>query len=110
MLCVWRGAQMKQAQAFLLMAALKEQEISGAILPAEILQGSKHISGAAVKSLTQAGLLEVVGFAPSPNANAHGRIVRTLRIPSGKHSTVRTWLTNHGYAAPQESTQMELIA
>jgi len=102
---MWRGEALQQAQAFLLSAALHENEISGAILPGEITQGSAHLSGIAVKTLLTSGLLEVTGFAPSPNKSAHGRIVRLLRIPEGKRGMVRTWLVERGYQDAASHTQ-----
>lgn len=108
MLCCWRGEAVQQAQAFLLMSALQEDETTGAAIPGEILQGSKHVSGAAVRTLLEIGLLEATGYTPSPNKNAHGRIVRTLRIPEGKRSTVKTWLSARGYADSLPATQTEM--
>ncbi len=111
MLCCWRGSQVEQAQAFLLMGALQEGTITAACIPGEILNGSKHISGAAVRVLLECELLEAIGYVPSPNKNAHGRIVRQLAIPAGKRSTVQTWLKNRGYqdATPTQQ-EMKLTA
>lgn len=109
MLCCWRGEAVQQAQAFLLMAALREDTVTAACIPGEILQGSKHVSGAAVRTLLEIELLEATGYQPSPNKSAHGRIVRTLRIPDGKRSTVMTWLRERGYQADSPAqTEMAL--
>lgn len=93
------------------MVGLRGETFTGAVLPGELVGGSKHISGLAVGSLVTMGLLEVVGRVKSPRENAHGRKVDLLQIPANKYSTVRTWLSRHGYESPTNlPEQLSLIA
>ena len=111
---MWRGDNLKRCQAFLLKAALLQGATCGAEIPSELLMKddgthSQHISGVAVKTLVQVGLLEITGVIPSPNKNAHSRRVYSLRIGEGKHGAVRSWLTKFGYQ-DEAPKQLELIA
>lgn len=106
---LWRGESVVQAQAFLLLLGLKQEVFTGADIPGEIIQGSKHVSGIAVKILLEAELVECIGYGKSPRENAHGRRVALLRIPGDKYNKVRTWLKGRGYV-DAEPQQLALIA
>lgn len=93
----FRGNAMKQAQAALLMIGLRGLDFTGADLPSDVTNGSRHIAGAAVGSLVAIGLLEVVGRVKSPNPDAKGRKLDLLRIPAVKRSTAKTWLNANGF-------------
>ena len=56
----FKHGQMKAAQACLLLMALRQDRINAAMMPAEIANGNRHVSGAATGALIAQGLLEVV--------------------------------------------------
>jgi hypothetical protein len=85
--------------AALLYRALQGDDFTAAALPGEITKGDIHVAGLAVKMLQKCGLIVAVGYAPSPNPNAKGRILRNWRLAPSKASTARTWLARHGYPA-----------
>ena len=57
----WKGAQMRRCQGALLTLALSHPSIHAAMLPGELLEGSRHISGAATGALVAQELLCCVG-------------------------------------------------
>jgi hypothetical protein len=93
----FKGNAMKAAQAALLLIGLRTYSFTGADLPAEVTQGSKHIAGAATGALIAQGLLEVIGRVKSPNADAKGRKLDLLHMPDAKRSTAITWLERNGF-------------
>ncbi len=107
----FRGTDLQSVQACMLMIGLKGGDFSAAEVPRDLTRGDKHISGLATKALLKMGVVEKVGYIPSPNADAKGRPVLALRIPSDKVSTVRTLLARWGYTdtAPQQQ-EMKLTA
>lgn len=105
----FRGDAIRSCEAALLLVGLQNEPFTAAILPGERTQGSTTIAGCATGSLITQGLLEVCGRVKSPRPEANGRKVNLLRIPEGKASAVKTWLSRHGYAQLKES-QQELFA
>lgn len=97
---------MKRAQAALLLIGMRGQDFSGADLPAEITNGSKHLAGCAVGALVASGLVDVVGRIKSPHASAKGRKLDLLRLSS--QGKARSWLVANGYADALEPTQLEM--
>jgi len=87
------------ACAALIYRALAGGDFTAACLPAEITKGDIHVSGLAVKMLQKCGLIVCVGYLPSPDPAAKGRILRSWRLAPAKESTARTWLQRHGYPA-----------
>jgi hypothetical protein len=102
----FRGTEFNSVQAAMLLIGLKGGDFSAAEIPRDLTRGDKHISGLATKTLLKMGLLEKVGYIPSPNKDAKGRPVLALRIPANKIATVKTWLICHGYldSAPTQLT------
>lgn len=96
----FRGELFHSTCAALLMLGLAGGDFCAASLPKEITQGDIHVSGLAVKALLKMGLIEKVGYIPSPNADAKGRPVLLLRIPSNKVYTAKTYLARQGYTLP----------
>jgi len=90
------------------MVGLSGGDFTAACLPKEITQGDIHVSGLATKALIKMGLVEKIGYVPSPNADAKGRPVLQLRIAAGKHATARTYLARHGYNMPTIQNQLVL--
>ena len=101
----FRGNAMKSAQAGLLMIGLRGGDFSGADLPAELTNGSKHLAGAACGALLAQGLIESVGRIKSPHESAKGRKLNLYRIPAPKWNTARTWLARNGFPATEEAQQ-----
>ena len=99
----FRGDAFNGACAALLLIGLRGGDFTAASLPREITNGDIHISGLATKALIKMGLIEKVGYMPSPNKDAKGRIVNKLRIPSHKVSVARTWLSRHGFPCTEEA-------
>lgn len=104
----FRGNDMQRAQAALLIIGLLGRDFSGADLPAEIANGSRHLAGCAVGSLVSTGLVECVGRIKSPHPNAKGRKLDLLRIPGNKVNTARAWLRANGYVPNDNNLQMEM--
>lgn len=104
----FRGDAMKSAQAALLYLGLRG-DFTGAHLPGEITQGSKHIAGAACGALQAQGLIEPVGRIKSPHADAKGRRVNLYRIRNERVGAARSWLRINGFTAT-ENEQLSLIA
>lgn len=105
----FRGELFHSTCAALLMVGLAGDDFTAAILPKEVTQGDIHVSGLATKALIKMGLVEKIGYVASPNKDAKGRPVCLLRIPANKVSTVRTYLSRHGYSIPSESMQLNLL-
>ena len=105
----FRGNAMKACQAALLMIGLR-QDFSGADLPGELTNGSKHIAGAACGALLAQGLIEAVGRIKSPHPDAKGRKLNLYRIPSHRTNTARTWLRANGFIVPESAEQLSLLA
>lgn len=95
----FKDADFHAACAALLYRALAGGDFTAACLPAEITKGDIHVSGLAIKMLQKAGLIVAVGYLPSPDPAAKGRILRSWRLAPSKESTARTWLSRHGYPA-----------
>lgn len=93
----FRGDAFHSVVAALLMIGLRKHTFSAAECPRELTNGDKHISGLATKALIKMGLVYKCGYIPSPNADAKGRPVLALTIPSDKIATARTYLARHGY-------------
>jgi len=79
-------------------------------IPRDLLRGDIHLSGLATKSLLKMGLIEKVGYCPSPDKSAKGRPVCELRIAPGKWETAKTFLKRQGYADAEAPTQLQLLA
>lgn len=105
----FKGNAMKSAQAALLLIGLRTYSFTGADLPAEVTNGSRHIAGAATGALIAQGLLEVIGRVKSPNADAKGRKLDLLHLHHSKRNTALTWLARNEFEAPALS-QQELFA
>lgn len=94
---------MKSAQACLLMIGLRGIDFSGADLPAELTNGSKHLAGAACGAFLAQGLIEAVGRIKSPHPDAKGRKLNLYRIPPPKWNTAKAWLRANGFPATEEA-------
>jgi hypothetical protein len=105
----FRGEAFHSVQASMLLIGLRGLDFSAADIPRELTGGDKHVSGLATKGLLKMGLIEKVGYIPSPNKDAKGRPVLCLRIPADKVSTARTWLSRHGYQDSLPATQTEMV-
>ena len=92
----------------MLLIGLRQSSFSAAEVPRELTNGDKHIAGLATKGLLKMGLVEKVGYIPSPNADAKGRPVLALRIPNDKVSTAKTFLNRHGYLDTPSQQEMQL--
>ena len=99
---------MKRAQAALLYMGLSGFDFTAAELPESVVDGSKHIAGAATGSLVAIGLLTVVGRQKSPDPAAKGRKLDVLRLQDDKRATAKAWLRANGFNPAIES-QQELI-
>lgn len=110
MMAGFRGHAMRSAQAALLIIGLRGHDFTGADLPGEITNGSRHLAGAAVGALIASGLVEVVGRIKSPRPEAKGRKLDVLRIPSDRVSTAKTWLRNNDYPLPESPEQLSLLS
>lgn len=99
----FKHGQMIRCQGALLTLALKGI-CHAAMLPGELLEGSRHISGAATGALVAQELLCEVGRIPSPIKSAKGRRLALLGIPDGRRATVLAWLERNGmhYQAQQQ--------
>lgn len=102
----FRGTQFDSVCAALVMIGLRGGDFTAASLPRDLTQGDIHISGLAVKALLKMGLVEKVGYAPSPNPDAKGRPVCLLRIVSIEKA--RTYLKSKGYDSPSSACQLSL--
>ena len=91
----------------MIMIGLSKDTFSAAEIPKDITRGDVHISGLATKALLKMNILEKVGYIPSPNADAKGRPVLSLRIPANKISTAKTLLSRQGFTLPNTS-QLEM--
>jgi len=96
----FRGELFHSTCAALLMVGLSGGDFTASCLPKDITRGDIHVSGLATKALIKMGLVEKIGYVPSPNADAKGRPVLQLRIPANKISTARTYLSRQGYTIP----------
>ena len=108
-LTAFRPERSLRCQAALIYLALAGTEFTGAELPGEVTEGSKHAAGAACGALVSMDLIRVVRRVASPNENAKGRKVNVYLMQDGKASTCRAWLTANGFKLP-ENRQLELIA
>lgn len=106
----FKGNDMVRAQACLLLIGLRGLDFTAADLPADVTNGSRHLAGAACGALIAQGLIDVVGREKSPNPDAKGRKVDTLRIPSNKAETARTWLRAHGVEPTERQAELPLSA
>ena len=95
----FKGESVNAVAAALPLIGLRGEDFTAASLPREITQGDIHVSGAATRMLLTMGLVEKVGYIPSPNKDAKGRPVCLLRIPANKVTTARVWLQRHGISA-----------
>lgn len=105
----FKGAAMRRAQGALLTLALNDT-CHAAMLPGELLEGSKHLSGAATGALIAQELLCVVGRIKSPRPEAKGRKLDLLAIPAGRRGTVLAWLRQNGFPAPEPQMALALSA
>jgi hypothetical protein len=96
LLCAFKPSQMVRAQSALLLIGLQQREFTAAELPEEIVQGNKHISGAACGALVSLGLLEVVRRQKSPDPLANGRKLDVFRIPPQHVGRAKAWLKANG--------------
>jgi hypothetical protein len=107
----FRGKDFHGVCAALIYRALAGGDFTAAALPADITNGDIHVSGLAVKMLQKCELIVCVGYLPSPDPSAKGRILRSWRLAPGKESTARTWLARHSYPASiAEQASLELTA
>ena len=108
----FRGSIFQSVQAALLMVGLSKRGASftAAEIPRDLLRGDIHLSGLATKSLLRMGLIEKVGYCPSPDKSAKGRPVCELRIAPGKWETVKTFLRRQGYEDAEAGEQLLLLA
>lgn len=102
----FRGDDFHGVCAALLYRALAGGDFTAACLPHDITKGDIHVAGLAVKMLQKLDLIICVGFAPSTNKNAKGRINRVWRLAPSKESTAKTLLSRWGY--PVEEAQQSL--
>ncbi len=96
--------------AALLYRALAGGDFTAACLPGEITKGDIHVSGLAIKMLQKCGLIVCVGYLPSPDPAAKGRILRSWRLAPSMESTARTWLARHDYPATISEQQSLALA
>lgn len=101
----FRGNAMKSAQAALIMLGLRGLDFSGADLPGELTNGSKHLAGAACGALLAQGLIESCGRIKSPHPNAKGRRLNVYRIPADRWNTARAWLRANGFQETEAEQQ-----
>lgn len=106
----FKGQPMLSAQAALLMIGLRSETFLASDLPGELVNGSRHLAGAATGALIAQGLIEVCGRIKSPNPNAKGRRLDVLFIPESKRSTVKTWLTRNRFEQPAEEPRQRELA
>lgn len=69
----FRGNALKSCQCALILMGLRGEEFSGALIPAELTNGSRSLAGCAVGSLITMGLAEAVRYEKSPHKPAQGR-------------------------------------
>lgn len=99
----FKPEKMKRAQAALIYIGLRSLDFTAAQLPEAIVDGNRHIAGAATGALVAIGLFEVVGRVKSPDAAAKGRKLDVLRIPDDKRAAAKTWLRANGFRDDVES-------
>lgn len=103
LMTAFKPQPMKRAQAALIYIGLRSLDFTAAQLPEAIVDGNRHIAGAATGALVAIGLFEVVGRVKSPDPAAKGRKLDVLRIPDDKRAAAKTWLRANGFRDDVES-------
>ena len=104
----FRGDDLHRAQAALLLIGLTGIDFDAGMLPGEICGADVHLAGMACASLCAQKLIVGVGRVKSSSPLANGRKVNLWRIPSDRITTVRTWLSRHGYTDTPSQQEMQL--
>lgn len=103
----FKGKRMTAIMGAMLALALDGRTITATDIPDVMVDGSKHLAGAACGALVSQELLVVVGRVKSTKPNAKGRKLDQFRLAPGRMNAAVAWFKAQDLPLPKAG-QMEM--